>query len=508
MTTEQLYSFLQSGQIDKVKELFQIGYDIDVIERAIKQYDPKQHDVHDPAKRKDRPIYKEGTTLDENGVPNKVLDDIKNVQRISAPYQKQIVLLRSAFIGSPKMASNPQQDIEKDLIKVIDKIWHDNKLDFRFMETKKRTMSELRCAWLFYNVEDKEYWLDQPIISNLKPKVKILSHLLGDALYPIYDVNDDLTAFARAYETVSYDDNMQQVKNEHLDVYTSERFYFKKKVSGKWQDNFFPGVPLFSEGEGEFTTTYQKNITGKIPIIYFSQPEPEWSDVQDACTRLDELISNHADTNDYFGNPILFGKGDTLSLPQKGDAGKYVEATGDGADLKFVTWNNAPESIKMEIENLWTIVFHLSSTVKYSEFEKMGEMSGFAIQLRFLLPTLKAKDVEMSIFGEGVQRAYNYLKKLVSVLDKRYVQTISFQITPEFSSVLPTNVTEVLDNINKAMTGGILSEETGIELNLLVKDVAVEKERIKAEQEANQVNEINKQKQLAAITKPFPAAVN
>lgn len=515
MTKEQLYTLLQSNKIDRVVGIFELKSDIDIIETAIKQFQPETHDVNDKLIRQDRPIYKEGKVEDENGDKIPVLVDTKKVQRIAAPFQKQIVLVRNAFIGTPKMSSNPETEtplgkIQDDLLQVMGKVWHDNKLDFRFNETKTRTMSELRCAWLFYNQKDEEYWLGEPIKSNLRPRVKILSYELGDKLYPFYDNNDDLIAFARTYESKALDEQLNDITIQHLELYTDERFYFKSKVKGVWEDNYLESDKLVKEGEGDTVTSYKPNLIGKIPVIYFSQDKPEWSDVQDACARIDELLSNHADTNDYFGNPILFGKGDSLSLPQKGDAGKYVEGTGD-ADLKFVTWNNAPESIKMELTNLFNVVYDLSNTanISFENMKGLGPMSGFAIQLMFLGATLKADDKIMATFGEGVQRCYNYLKKLFSVLDPKYKATLSFKIKPEFASILPTDELEKLSKINSAKNGGILSEETAIEINPLVKDIESEKERIKQERTDRQAEEVDKATKLAAATtKTFPVPQN
>jgi SPP1 family phage portal protein len=486
MTTEQIYDLIKSNNLDKVREIFQLSCDIDTIKTAIKQYKVETHDVFDKVKRPDKPI------KDDKG--NTV--DFKEVHRIAVPLQEQIVLLRSAFIGIPKMDAKPEQEPEKDLIKVMDKVWHDNKLDYRFAETTKRTMSELRCAWLFYNTEEDGYWDGQPINPGVyrttKPRVKLLSFELGDTLYPVYDGNDDMIAFARGYKTVEFDKDLNKVDVEHLDVYTADRFYFKKKVQGEWVDNYLKDEVLKAEINGENMTTFKPNLVGKIPIIYFAQDKPEWHNVQGACDRIDELISNHADTNDYFGNPILVGIGNSISLPQKGDAGKYVEIGGAGGDLKFVTWDNAPESIKMELTNLFNTAYDLTNTsnISFENMKGIGPMSGFAIQLMFLGATLKAKDCQMSIFGEGVQRAYNYLKKLLSVIDAKFVSTLSFKVAPMFESVLPANDAEVILNISNAIATGIMSEETGIEQNPLLKDADSEKDRIKGEADKKQAAQV------------------
>lgn len=476
MIIEQLYTLLQSSQMDKVKEIFQIEYDIAVIQKAINQYKTEKHDVFDTVIRKKKEIKNDAG----------LITDFKEVHRIALPLQKQIVLLRAAFIGTPEMASNPENDLQKDFLHLMDKIWKDNKMDFRFMETKKRTMSELRCAWLWYNLEDKEYWAQQPINSNLKPRVRVLSYELGDELLPMYDVNDNLIAFARAYKTIDLDEQFNKIKVDHLDIYTKDRFYFKKKKKEIWLDNYsLTDRSLITETIENITSSYKPNLIGKIPIIFFSQSLPEWHDVQKAVERLEELTSNHADTNDNLGNPILFGKGESLNLPEKGEAGRYVEG-GQDSDLKFVTWDNMPNSIKMEIENLHAIVLDLTNTPKYKDFENLGQLSGFAIMLRFFMPTLNAKDSEMSVFGEGVQRCYNYLKTLISILDAKYLQTLSFQISPKFASVLPNNNKETVETLIEMVSGGIMSEETAVELNPYVTDKEIEKERLKAAAQAQQ----------------------
>jgi SPP1 family phage portal protein len=476
MTVQQLYDLIHAGNIEKLKAVLEIGFDIDIIKKAVKQYDPKQHDVIiDKIQRPDKPI------KDDNGN----ITEYKNVHRIAVPFQKQITLLRSAFVGIPNMKSKPEKPEQEDLLQVMGKIWHDNKMDYRFAETTKRTMSELRCAWLFYNVEDAEYWAGDPIKkTSVRPRIKLLSHLLGDTLLPVYDGNDDMIAFARCYQTRDFDDQQEIVTIEHLDIYTAERFYFKKQVKGVWVDNYILGDTLKAVAINETeSVTFKPNLVGKIPVIYFAQDEPEWQDVQHAADRIDELISNHADTNDYFGNPILVGIGDTITLPQKGDAGKYVEIQGEKGDLKFVTWDNAPESIKMELTNLFNVVYDLSNTanVSFENMKGIGAMSGFAIQLMFLASTLKAKDKQMSTFGEGVQRAYNYMKKLFSIIDSKFIATLSFQITPDFASVLPSNQSELIDMLVTAKTGGIVSGETATNLTGLTENGKEEWDKIQEE---------------------------
>jgi hypothetical protein len=57
-----------------------------------------------------------------------------------------------------------------------------------------------------------------------------------------------------------------------------------------------------------------KNTIGKIPVIYYHQHLTEWHDVQPLIDRLEIIISNLADTNDYSGSPIVVAYGDDYRL--------------------------------------------------------------------------------------------------------------------------------------------------------------------------------------------------
>jgi hypothetical protein len=52
-------------------------------------------------------------------------------------------------------------------------------------------------------------------------------------------------------------------------------------------------------------TETQANVFGKIPVIYYTIKEPIWSIVQPLIDRMEVLISNQADANDYFASPMV-----------------------------------------------------------------------------------------------------------------------------------------------------------------------------------------------------------
>ena len=85
------------------------------------------------------------------------------------------------------------------------------------------------------------------------------------------------------------------------------------------------------------------------------------------------------------------------------------------------------------------------------------------------------------IFGIGVQRRFNLLKAAVGkVIDTSLeAESESVQLIPVITPFLPQNDAEKIENLTVARTGGILSKETAVEQNPLVKDPETEMERLK-----------------------------
>lgn len=477
MTLKQLQDLIAEKNITKLKEVFSLNYDISKVTQALLEYDPKLHDVHDPVKRKDVPIIKEN----DNGVKETIGMYIKT--RISVPIEENIVMLRSAFIGVPVMDATEGNDLEKELLIILKKIEKDNKLEFKFTDVTKKTMSELSCAELWFTqIADPDYWKGYPITSLRRQRVKILAHTYGDTLYPVFDDYGDMIAFGRGYETK--DDEGK--KTDHFDVYTAERFlFYERNDAGEYDVNIFednddlnikgdnlPGIP---------------NQIGKIPVMYYSQKLTEWDHVSEMIRRIETKISNHAETNDAFDSPIFFGSGKIEGFVDRGETAKVLQGE-NGADGKFLTWDSAPESTRMELENLFGLISEHTQTPKISfdQMKGLGAFSKIALEMFFIAPRLKANDKRLH-FGEIVQRRYNYLKKAVSVMDKRFEPALTYEISPKFEYFMPNNDTETMDTLIKAYEAGTISLKTLLQQSPLVQNAEDELKLIDAEAKAKAI---------------------
>jgi len=362
-----------------------------------------------------------------------------------------------------------ESDKEKALVKMVDRIQNDNKMDYRNKEIARRWMSEMECAEVWYFVETGE----------TKPKYALKCNIwspdLGDTLYPLFDSAGNMIAFARGYKLKDAGKDI-----EHFDVYTSE---FEYKYI--YKDNVWDlDILTETNEEGKVIQTNVNSIPNavkKIMIVYTNQSKPEWADQGTMISRFETSISNHADMNDYFGSPILAVFGEIMGFAAKGEQGKILQLAED-ARANYLALETPPESIKMEQENLEKFIFALSQTpnITFEQMMEIGPVSGVAMKMMFLDAHMAVKRKE-EVFGIYLQRRLNILKAAIGmVLDISLAKEAKIlQLKPVLTPYLPANETEMIENLSVSVTGGILSKKTAIEQHPLVEDPETELERLK-----------------------------
>jgi SPP1 family phage portal protein len=381
--------------------------------------------------------------------------------------QKRIVRMAATFLcGNPiELGCTPLTDVEKGLLKVIQKSWDDCKLDYESKRLAKIMMSETEVAELWYVEKTAEPTFWNGTLNAGRPyklRMKILANKFGDELHPVFNKAGDMIAFARGYKV-----NIDVGKTEeHFDIYMADAYYLGTQVSG----------------ESGWIMEKVENFTDKIPVVYYSQEVPEWYDVQRLITRLELLISNHSDINDYNGSPITVVEGRIIGFAKKGESGKLLEVS-PGAKVSQLVWNAAPESIKMEYDNLRSLIHDLSSTpdISFANMSKLGNYSGIALKMLFLDAHMKAAEHEED-FGIGMQRRINFMKEAMVTINDKLRIAVSMTIKPVFKYYLPRNDKEEVENLSVAVGGkAFLSTETAVELSGLTSDGKAEFQKIKDE---------------------------
>jgi len=418
------------------------------------QYDPKKHDITSTAKRPDK------TVVDASGSSSLV-----TVARLPIPFQKKIVALAAAFLcGNPiQLSASPVDKSETDFLAILKRVWKDNKLDYESKTLAKLMMSETEVAEVWYSEAIEEgYWkgtVNDTTSVKSRLRMKILAAKFGDSLYPVFNTMGDMIAFGRGY-SVSVGDKLE----EHFDLYSDKSILKMVKTDAGW------------------AVTPETHVFGKIPVIYYSQDAPEWNDVQEMIDRLEKLISNHADTNDYFVSPMVVVEGEIEGFSKKGEQGKVLELK-NGAKANYLTWDQSPESLKLEYHNLRSLIFDMTDTpdISIEQMKALGTYSGIALKMLFLGAHLKAADKE-EIFGKGIQRRINFIKAALASINTAHEKLTSMLIEPKFEYYLPKNHQELVEMLSTATQAKpILSQKSAVALNPLVQNPELEMEQIEEE---------------------------
>ena len=445
------------------------------VESTLKALDPLQHEVFDKALRPDKMVRVDSATNDDERRVMKSKDDAPRmkpepVARIGLDLPNVIVKRAASMIfGNPvEVLANPEGDAEEMVLMALNAIRHD---------IKERSLNRRIARHMFSCTEVAEVWYPVPIDrkrpnvvshkfgidTKFKLRCLMLSPLLGDKLYPYFDETGDMVAFSREYERT----DEKGATRQFFETWTDEEHILFVQDGGSMA--MAEGFP-------------KENVIGKIPVVFGHEEEPEFAKVMILINRLEKLLSNFADTNDYHAAPKIFIQGEIKGFAKKGESGAIIEGT-EGSSAQYLSWANAPESVKLEIETLLRMIYTLTQTPDISFDSVKGlNLSGVALKLLFMDAHLKVMD-HMEVFDEYLQRRFNIVKAFIGKFDTKLESAAdSLDVEPE---VTPFMITDDATEINTLLnaTGGkpIMSQKTAIRKAGIVSDVDAEVEQITAE---------------------------
>lgn len=447
------------------------------------QYDPKKHDINDPKIRPDKIVVTDKDSEEYGEVKNINVNAeltteqkfrIEKVARIALAIQKLIVKRAVAFTFGHPVGYNatPEGDTEKALLAAINRVFHD---------VKERTVNRKVARSLYSTTEVAEYWYpvetEKPhnlygFPKNIKFRVALFSPAYGDKLYPYFDDAHDLIAFSRQFTKKGAD----MITRTYFETFTKDAHYL-------WKSEGLDGT---DKRNWELVEGYPKALAvGKIPVIYAAQPEVEWADVQSLIDRLEKLLSNFADTNDYHASPKIFVQGKILGFARKGEAGAIIEGE-DGAKAQYLSWQNAPESVKLEIDTLLRMIYTITQTpdISFDTVKGIGAVSGVALQLLFMDAHLKVQD-KTEIFADYLQRRVNLLKAYFGVANLSWAEAAdALLVEPEITPYIIEDEQGKINTLQNANGGKpVISHKTSIRRLGWVDDVEAEYSEIQADEE-------------------------
>lgn len=373
--------------------------------------------------------------------------------RIAIPLEQDIVNIQTAFtVGEePLMECEPSED-EKGLFEALKLVFKKNKIKYQNKKIVRSWLSEQECAEYWYVVKDEGFWVrllkKLGISVNVKPdnklKSAIWSPFRGDTLYPFFDDTGDLVALSREYERKNIDDTTEVV----FMTVTSEMVYTWKMTSEtkEWE-------------ETKFAHKFKK-----LPVIYCYRPEAYCNKIKTIRVRLEKLLSNYADCIDYHFFPILklFGGVDKVSGDFKN---RVVELTGEGADAQYLTWNQASETVKLELDSLIEKAYSMTHTPRVMPENLHGlgtSFSGVSFRYMFMGAHLSVEN-HTEVIGEFMQRRVNFLVSALGSINTGFEKasnTIDIDVT-----IQPYMIDSLDDKVNtaiKAVDGHLWTRREGI----------------------------------------------
>jgi SPP1 family phage portal protein len=438
--------------------------DREVIEsyrNEFKELDREQRDTQIGKIQKDKFI---GT----NGNKKKV-----SAVRVPVAFANKIVNTSVGFEFGKPVTLTPSEENKLSEQLLLD--WKNCRVDHKLQLAKVAQKQETQSALLFYFKDlQPGTFINKLIGANSKRNVRcrVLDFDSGE-FYPYFDETGDMVYFIHIFKKKSLDDmGIQEKHTNHVWIYDTEKVHKLVQTGTKWD--------LEASDNHGFK---------KIPVVYMSQDKPEHYLVQDAIDRIEVAVSKLGASNDYSGHPILFIEGEVMGLPDKNADGKAMKTKVEyedgkkvsGGDAKFLTHDNAPDSVKLEIEKLEDYIYSMTSTpnISFSNLKSVGNVSGKALELMFLDTKLK------KLLNEGqnrtdVERCINVLISGIITTTKASYSSLAEKLVfdIEFGEVLPNSFDELVQTVAQAVESGIMSKEKAVELLGVADDLEEELSKI------------------------------
>lgn len=444
----------------------------------MREFEPSGHMINNPV------IYPDKKRID----PETKQEYTEPMARCAFAFQRIITVKQLAHLcGNDiqfEMPSSKDDESTNDTFFKFKEGWSVKNMEIAWFESAKSVKITGDVAFVGYKKGGKFYW-------------KVLSHINGDSLYPHYDsVTGELSLFARKYSDT--DENGKESAT-YVEVWDEKKLYrFKKDNTGavgmlnRIKEIFgLRGYRLISEEPHNFPflpVSYKRDENGAC-----------WSFSQGSIDQYELAFSQLVQNNTAFAFPIMYMKGDEVSLV--GDMTGAVKGItmAENEDAGFLNTPNGSDLFTLQLSTLYKLIYEQSFAVIPPEV-RSGDMPGVAVKL------LYSPAVEFAM--KDAQEYQSFLDGMVRIYMNGYGTEIgqisSFNKLDIYSWILPyvpQNDSELVTNLATAVQNGFESRQTASEkIPMIAKNS--EWERIMKEQKEQQQQDILAQVRLKKATQP------
>lgn len=436
---------------DIINELKYKTVDVIPWETLEKEYDKKKHPVYTDPNYRDKVDKKTGRTI--------------KLTRVALGLQKlSVKRIGELCFGIPvKRIYKPNNEQEQKAAKIIEDIFHKNKINSVNLERSKYLYASCEFVTIWYTQQQPTEYGGES--TPLKLRCKSYSPMNGTKLYPLFDEFDDLIALSLEYSRKKGD-----VTTTYFETYTENRHLRWKTTTTAWELELDEEIKI-----------------GKIPGIYQHRYEPIWEDESDNVYEAEWQLSRQGNYLRKNLEPIwvVFSDDDVKfgNEDNSGTTSRKVLQYSANSKAGYQTWEQAIDNMKYFIETVRQNFFaQLQLPEMSSDAMKSMPMSAESRKMIFIDGQLKVTD-ESGLWYDSFYREINVVKafakkmfpKLAAAIDSLTVQVL----------ITPYNITDESERINMYTdaTGGkpVMAQRTAIERLGYADDVEAELQRISDE---------------------------
>lgn len=446
----------------------------------IADWDPKKHDIMDVTKYPKIRVLTQMAhdTFDgEKTIHIPAKYENKEPNRIALPVEQDIVNIHTAFtVGTePKLDCTPDGDGERGVFETLKQVFKKNKLKFQNRKIVRSWLSEQDVVEYWYTDKDDGFWARLKrkiagIFGGVSPEYRLKSQIWspfrGDRIYPFFDDAGEYLGCSREYEKRDMDGN-----NHTVFMTVTDKMVYQWELGKEWTQNT----------ERSFNHGFSK-----CPAIYAHRQRSLCSPVRALRERLEKTLSGYADCLDNHYFPLLMLFGDLQPDSITGDArNRMMQFAGDGADARYLTWNQSSDPIKVEIETYFNQIYGLTNTprISFDQLKGVGNaLSGTAFRYFFMAAHMAVRNHEEEL-GVFFQRRVNFLVSAIgSINSSLEAASNTIDIETELVPFIIDSERDKVDTAVAALSGGVWSDEHAIAYCSNYGELQDELQQIKDEQ--------------------------
>lgn len=374
---------------------------------ALNAWDLSRHDVFNEDKRPKRKVtLVDYEKKDKKGNPI-MRKELEEVNRIGLALEQDITNIHTSFcVGlAPDLRAKASDADASKALDVLSEIDEENRLYHKNKQIVRSWLSECIVAEYWYTVASDEGYSEG---YTTRLKCDVWSPFQGDILIPIHSSDGKLIRFIRRYSL-----NREERKLERLMDIDENRVRVAELQNKEWV--------IISEAT---------HGLDKLPVVYMSRPKPLCHSISGIRNRLEMLMSNYADCVDYNFAPKIVAKGGKISGIWKQGSSQIVHLQGENSSLHYLTWNQSPENIKMELDRLYDQAYQITNTPRISLQDMQGlgsSFSGASFRYVFMGAHMAVRNHE-EVIGEYLSRRYSLLLTAISKVSN--IKTNKLRLNP------------------------------------------------------------------------------